>query len=133
VKQTQSRSELDRMADAKTVSGAFTGAYAEHPLTGEQVPIWISDYVLASYGTGAVMAVPAGDQRDYLFAKHFDLPIVAISDAQDISEQADDTKEGKYINSDIINGMDYTEAVKTLISALEENKLGQATINYRMR
>lgn len=127
------KSELDRMADTKTVSGAFTGAYAEHPLTGEQVPIWISDYVLASYGTGAVMAVPSGDQRDYLFAKHFDLPIVAISDAQDITEQADDTKEGKYINSDIINGMDYTEAVKTLISALEEKKLGQATVNYRMR
>lgn len=127
------KSELDRMADTKTVSGAFTGAYAEHPLTGERVPIWISDYVLASYGTGAVMAVPSGDQRDYLFAKHFDLPIVAISDAQDITEQADDTKEGKYINSDIINGMDYTEAVKTLISALEEKKLGQATVNYRMR
>lgn len=127
------KSELDRMADTKTVSGAFTGAYAKHPLTGEQVPIWISDYVLASYGTGAVMAVPSGDQRDYLFAKHFDLPIVAISDAQDITEQADDTKDGKYINSDIINGMNYTEAVNTLISALEEKNLGRATINYRMR
>lgn len=127
------KSELDRMADTKTVSGAFTGAYAEHPLTGERVPIWISDYVLASYGTGAVMAVPSGDQRDYLFAKHFDLPIVAISDAQDISEQADDTKKGKYINSDIINGMSYQKAVATLVSTLEERGLGEATINYRMR
>lgn len=133
VKQTQSRSELDRMADAKTVSGVFTGAYAQHPITGEQVPIWISDYVLASYGTGAVMAVPSGDQRDYLFAKHFDLPIVAISDAQDISEEADPTKEGKYINSDFINGMEYKEALEALINKLQELGLGEATTTYRMR
>lgn len=133
VKQTQSRSELDRMADAKTVSGVFTGAYAQHPITGEQVPIWIADYVLASYGTGAVMAVPSGDQRDYLFAKHFDLPIVAISDAQDISEEADPTKEGKYINSDFINGMEYQEAIEALINKLQELGLGEATTTYRMR
>lgn len=127
------KSELDRMSDAKTVSGVFTGTYAQHPLTGEKVQIWISDYVLASYGTGAVMAVPSGDQRDYLFAKHFDLPIIQISDKQEISEEADPTKEGRYINSDLINGMEYTEAVSILVKELESKKLGQATVNYRMR
>ena len=130
---TSKKSELDRMADTKTVSGAFTGAYAIHPLTGEDVPIWIADYVLASYGTGAVMAVPSGDQRDYLFAKHFELPIIVVSDQQDISEQADPTKEGTYINSGLINGMRYQDAVTTLIQELESSGKGKATINYRMR
>ena len=130
---TSKKSELDRMADTKTVSGAFTGAYAIHPLTGEDVPIWIADYVLASYGTGAVMAVPSGDQRDYLFAKHFELPIIVVSDQQDISEQADPTKEGTYINSELINGMRYQDAVATLIQELESLGKGKATINYRMR
>lgn len=130
---TSKKSELDRMADTKTVSGAFTGAYARHPLTGKEIPIWIADYVLASYGTGAVMAVPSGDQRDYLFAKHFNLPIVVVSDKQDINEQADPTKEGKYINSDLINGMQYAEAVDTIVAKLESLGLGRATVNYRMR
>lgn len=130
---TSKKSELDRMADTKTVSGAFTGAYARHPLTGKEIPIWIADYVLASYGTGAVMAVPSGDQRDYLFAKHFNLPIVVVSDKQDINEQADPTKEGKYINSDLINGMQYAEAVDTIVGKLESLGLGRATVNYRMR
>src|SRR5690606_38504918 len=84
IEQTKKKSERDRLADTKTVSGAFTGSYAIHPLTGAQVPIWIADYVLAGYGTGAVMAVPSGDQRDYLFAKHFDLPIIQILDGQQI-------------------------------------------------
>src|SRR5690606_34324966 len=117
---TAKKSELDRMADTKTVSGAFTGSYAVHPLTGEHIPIWIADYVLAGYGTGAVMAVPSGDQRDYLFAKHFNLPIIPISDTQDISETADPTKDGRYINSDFINGMTYADAVPALIERLEE-------------
>lgn len=130
---TAKKSELDRMADTKTVSGAFTGSYAKHPLTGADVPIWIADYVLAGYGTGAVMAVPSGDQRDYVFAKHFNLPIIAISDVQNIAEEADATKEGRYINSDFINGMVYEEAVPTLIKRLEELGLGKAKINYRMR
>src|SRR5690606_9316817 len=130
---TSKKSELDRMADTKTVSGAFTGAYAIHPLTGEDVPIWIADYVLASYGTGAVMAVPSGDQRDYLFAKHFELPIIVVSDQQDISEQADPTKEGTYINSGFLNGMRYQDAVTTLIQELESSGKSKATINYRMR
>ena len=130
---TAKKSELDRMADTKTVSGAFTGSYAKHPLTGEDVPIWIADYVLAGYGTGAVMAVPSGDQRDYIFAKHFNLPIIPISDAQNIEEEADPTKDGRYINSDFINGMPYNEAVPALIDRLEELRLGKAKINYRMR
>ena len=130
---TAKKSELDRMADTKTVTGAFTGSYAKHPLTGKDVPIWIADYVLAGYGTGAVMAVPSGDQRDYVFAKHFGLPIIAISDAQDIEEAADPTKDGRYIHSDFINGMTYEEAVPVLIERLEKLGLGKAKVNYRMR
>jgi len=133
IAQTKKKSELDRMADVKTVSGAFTGSHAVHPLTGKDVPIWIADYVLAGYGTGAVMAVPSGDQRDYLFSTHFRLPIIPISDAQQLDGQADPTKEGRYINSGIINGMTYREAVDTLIAELEAIGAGKATINYRMR
>ena len=133
IAQTKKKSEVDRMADARTVSGAFTGSYAIHPLTGEEIPIWIADYVLASYGTGAVMSVPSGDQRDYLFSKHFNLPIIPISDAQQLDEQADPTKEGRYINSDLINGMTYHEAVDTLLHKLESIGAGEATITYRMR
>jgi len=133
IDKTSKKSELDRMADTKTVSGAFTGSYAKHPITGEDVQIWIADYVLASYGTGAVMAVPSGDQRDYVFAKHFNLPIIAISDSQNIEEAADANKDGKYINSDFINGMTYQEAVPALIEKLEALQLGKAKINFRMR
>ncbi|HWK98397.1 MAG TPA: leucine--tRNA ligase [Parapedobacter sp.] len=133
IAQTKKKSELDRMADARSVSGAFTGSYAVHPLTGEEVPIWIADYVLAGYGTGAVMAVPSGDQRDYLFSTHFDLPIIPISDAQQLDGQADPTKDGRYINSGLINGMTYREAVDTLIAALESKGAGEATVTYRMR
>lgn len=133
IDRTSKKSELDRMSDTKTVSGAFTGSYAKHPITGEDVAIWIADYVLASYGTGAVMAVPSGDQRDYLFAKHFNLPIVQISDSQQIEEEADPNKEGKYINSDFMNGMNYQDGVTAVIAKLEELKLGKAKINYRMR
>ncbi len=133
VAQTKKKSELDRMADVKAVSGAFTGSYAVHPLTGKDLPIWIADYVLAGYGTGAVMAVPSGDQRDYLFSTHFGLPIMAISDAQRLDGQADPTKDGRYINSDLINGMAYREAVDTLIAALESTGTGKATVTYRMR
>ncbi|MEN5194930.1 leucine--tRNA ligase [Sphingobacterium faecium] len=133
IDRTSKKSELDRMSDTKTVSGAFTGSYAKHPITGEDVAIWIADYVLASYGTGAVMAVPSGDQRDYLFAKHFNLPIIQISDSQQIEEEADPNKDGKYINSDFMNGMNYQDGVTAVIAKLEELKLGKAKINYRMR
>jgi leucyl-tRNA synthetase len=131
---TKRRSERDRMADVKTVSGVFTGAYAANPVDGTPVPIWLADYVLAGYGTGAVMAVPSGDQRDYLFAKHFDLPIPAISDAQqNLDQQADPTKEGRYINSGIVNGLGYKEATATLIAYLEEQGLGKGKVNFRLR
>jgi leucyl-tRNA synthetase len=134
IAQTKKKSELDRMADTKTVSGAFTGTYVINPVSGERVQLWIADYVLAGYGTGAVMGVPSGDQRDWLFAKHFNLPIVQILDGQAaIDVQADHTKEGKYINSGFINGMGYEEATKTLNAWLEEKKAGKAKINYRMR
>ena len=132
--ETQKRSELDRMSDVKKVSGAFTGSYCINPFNGERVPIWIADYVLAGYGTGAVMGVPSGDQRDWNFATHFSLPIISILDAQvDIETQADATKEGKYINSGMINGLNYKEATAKLVTYLEENKIGRGKVNYRLR
>ena len=136
---TAKRSERDRMADTKTVSGAFTGAYAVHPLTGKQIPIWIGDYVLASYGTGAVMAVPAGDDRDYAFAKHFKgakgMPEVINIFDKDISENAFTDKEGMtYQNSDILNGCtNFSEAVAKVLAALEAKGAGKAKVNYRLR
>ncbi|RFS14854.1 leucine--tRNA ligase [Emticicia sp. C21] len=134
ITETQKRSELDRMSDVKKVSGAFTGSYCINPFSGEKVPIWIADYVLAGYGTGAVMGVPSGDQRDWNFATHFNLPIVPILDSQqDIETQADATKEGKYINSGIINGLGYQEATKKLIDSLEERGIGKGKVNYRLR
>jgi leucyl-tRNA synthetase len=134
IEETQKRSELDRVSDVKTVSGAFTGSYCINPFSGERVPIWIADYVLAGYGTGAVMGVPSGDQRDWNFATHFELPIVPILDAQTgIEEQADATKEGKYINSGIINGLEYKEATDKLIAWLESNKKGKGKVNFRLR
>ncbi|MBC7915868.1 MAG: leucine--tRNA ligase, partial [Pyrinomonadaceae bacterium] len=134
IAQTKKKSELDRMADAKTVSGAFTGSYALNPLNGARIPVWIADYVLAGYGTGAVMAVPSGDQRDWLFAKHFNLPIIQILDGQkDIDKEADSTKEGCYVNSDFINGLTYQEAIPALTKKLETIGAGRAKIQYRMR
>jgi leucyl-tRNA synthetase len=131
--QTKKKSELDRMADTKTVSGAFTGSYVTNPLNGDKIPVWIADYVLAGYGTGAVMAVPSGDQRDYLFAKHFKLPIIPIIDIQNIEVEADSTKEGKYINSDFMNGLGYKEATAAVVAKLEALGLGKAKVNFRMR
>ena len=136
---TAKRSERDRMADTKTISGAFTGAYAVHPLTGKQLPIWIGDYVLASYGTGAVMAVPAGDDRDYAFAKHFKgtkgMPEVINIFDKDISENAFTDKEGMtYQNSDFLNGCtNFGEAVAKVLAALEARGAGKAKVNYRLR
>jgi leucyl-tRNA synthetase len=133
ITQSKKKSELDRMADTKTVSGAFTGSYVINPANGELVPIFIADYVLAGYGTGAVMAVPSGDQRDYLFAKHFNLPIVPIIDIQNIETEADPTKEGKYINSGLMNGLNYKEGTAKVIAFLEEKGAGKAKVNFRMR
>ncbi|MCJ0742663.1 leucine--tRNA ligase [Pedobacter montanisoli] len=134
IAQTKKKSELDRMADTKTVSGAFTGSYVINPANNERLPLWIADYVLAGYGTGAVMGVPSGDQRDFAFATHFNLPIIQVSDAQkNLDQQADPTKEGKYINSGFINGLNYKEAVAKLNNWLEEEGIGKAKVNYRMR
>ncbi|WBL22696.1 leucine--tRNA ligase [Zunongwangia sp. HRR-M8] len=134
IEATAKRSERERMADVKTISGAFTGAYAEHPFTKEPVPIWIGDYVLAGYGTGAVMAVPCGDQRDYDFAKHFEIPIKNIFENADISEEAHSGKEGTLIaNSDFLSGLAYKEALQKSILKLEEIGAGYGKTNYRLR
>ncbi|GAA4246369.1 leucine--tRNA ligase [Winogradskyella damuponensis] len=134
IEKTAKRSERDRMADVKTISGVFTGAYAEHPFSKEPIPIWIGDYVLASYGTGAVMAVPCGDQRDYDFAKHFDIAIPNIFEGADISEEAYASKDHvKIANSDFLNGMNYKKASKHVIFELEKLGQGEGKTNYRLR
>jgi leucyl-tRNA synthetase len=134
IKATAKRSELERMADVKTISGVFTGAYALHPFTGEKVQIWIGDYVLAGYGTGAVMAVPCGDERDYAFAKHFGIEIINIFEGVDISEEAFTDKENSVIaNSDFLNGLPYKKAMKTIIYEIEKRGFGYGKINYRLR
>lgn len=144
IESTAKRSERDRMADVKTISGAFTGSYAVHPLTGLNIPIWIADYVLAGYGTGAVMAVPAGDQRDYDFAKHFNLPFEDIFEAAPqppkgeqeslIVNEAYTSKEGfVFKNSDFVNGMGYKDASAKVIEELERAEMGAGKTNYRLR
>jgi len=134
IEATAKRSERERMADVKTISGVFTGAYAKHPFTKEPIPIWIGDYVLAGYGTGAVMAVPCGDQRDYDFAKHFNIEIPNIFEGVDISEEAFADKENTVIsNSDFLNGLNYKKATKRAIYELEQIKQGEGKINYRLR
>jgi leucyl-tRNA synthetase len=131
---TAKRSERDRMADVKTVSGVFTGAHAEHPFTKEPIPIWIGDYVLASYGTGAVMAVPCGDQRDHDFATHYKIPIPNIFEGVDVSKEAFADKETTVIaNSDFLNGLSYKDAMKKIIAELEKIGHGVGKVNYRLR
>jgi leucyl-tRNA synthetase len=133
IKAASLKSERDRQADVKNISGAFTGAYAVHPFTGEQIPIWIGDYVLASYGTGAVMAVPCGDQRDWDFAKHFNLPIKNIFADIDISDAAYAEKDAIIANSDFLNGLDCKTAMKKAIEIIESKELGKGKTNYRLR
>ena len=138
VEATAKRSERERMADVKTISGVFTGAYAEHPFTKEPIPVWIGDYVLAGYGTGAVMAVPCGDERDYAFANFFKgtngMPAIKNIFNQDISEAAYGEKGGfELIDSDFLNGLDYKNGTKKAIAALEEIGAGNAKVNYRLR
>ncbi|MGB1307331.1 MAG: leucine--tRNA ligase [Oceanihabitans sp.] len=134
IQATAKRSERERMADVKTISGVFTGAYAEHPFTKEPIQIWIGDYVLAGYGTGAVMAVPCGDQRDYDFAKHFNIEIPNIFEGVDISQEAYAAKDNvKIANSDFLNGMNYKKATKRAIYELEQLKQGEGKTNYRLR
>lgn len=130
----KNRSERERMSDAKNVTGVFTGSYAIHPFTKEKIPVYIADYVLAGYGTGAVMAVPSGDQRDFDFAKHFDLPIPIINDAQQLTEtEADPTKEGNIINSDFMNGLSPTEAMERGIEEVEKRGIGIRKVNFKLR
>lgn len=130
---TKKRTERERMADVKTVSGEFTGSYAIHPFSGEAIPVWVSDYVLAGYGTGAIMAVPAHDSRDYAFAKKFDLPIVPVVSGGDLSEGSYDAKSGEMINSDFMNGLDVKDAIVKANAEIEEKKLGKRKVNFRLR
>ncbi|NNJ82234.1 MAG: leucine--tRNA ligase, partial [Flavobacteriaceae bacterium] len=134
VEATAKRSERERMADVKTISGVFTGAYAIHPFSGEKIPVWIGDYVLAGYGTGAVMAVPCGDQRDYDFAKFYNIPIPNIFEGVDISEEAFADKDNTVIaNSEFMNGMNHKDATRKVIEELEKKGAGTGKINYRLR
>ncbi len=127
------KSERDRMSDVKNISGQFTGAYAIHPFSGEKIPVWIGDYVLASYGTGAVMAVPCGDQRDWDFAKHFNIEIKNTFKDVDVSEQAYTEKEGVITNSDFLNDLKVKKAMKLAIYEIEQRGLGKSQTNYRLR
>lgn len=130
------KTERERMID-KSVSGVFTGAYAVNPLTGKKIPVWVSDYVLAGYGTGAIMAVPAHDSRDYAFARHFDLPIIPLIEGCDVSEQSFDAKSGKMINSAgeelDLNGMDVKDAIAATKKFITEKGIGKVKVNYRLR
>ena len=127
------KTERERMTQGKKVTGVFSGSYAVNPLTGVKVPVWISEYVLAGYGTGAIMAVPAHDSRDYAFARHFDLPVIPLIEGCDVSESSFDAKEGKMCNSGFLNGMDVKEAIPAAIDYVEKHGIGRRKINYRLR
>ncbi len=136
VDQAKNRSERDRMADVKRISGAFTGSYAIHPFTGKEVPIWVADYVLAGYGTGAVMGVSAHDSRDFAFAKHFNLPVlpvVKIPADHDLNSASYDAKEGQLTNSDFLNGLEVKDAIKKAIEYIEKGEHGKGKTNFRLR
>ena len=128
------KSERERLSDVKTVSGVFTGSYAIHPFTGKKIPIWISDYVIASYGTGAVMGVPAGDQRDFDFAKKFMIDIPNIFENIDVSQHAFSDKSGfRLINSEFLNGLDYEKSLELIIQEIENNGIGKSKIQFKLR
>ena len=133
LEQTKKRSERERIAETRRVSGVFTGSYAVNPFTGKEIPIYISDYVLAGYGTGAIMAVPAHDSRDYAFARHFGLEIIPVVEGGDISRESYDAKEGKLINSGFLNGLDVKEAIGVMFEEIEKRGLGKRLVNYRLR
>lgn len=132
IEQTNKRSERERMAETKRVTGCFIGAYALNPFNGVRIPIYISEYVLAGYGTGAIMAVPAHDSRDYAFARHFDLPIIPIIEC-DISKESYDAKEGRLINSDFLTGLEVKEAVAVMFDEIKRRGIGFKRVNYRLR
>jgi leucyl-tRNA synthetase len=129
----QSRSEVERMAEVKKITGCFTGSYAVNPFNDREIPIWISEYVLAGYGTGAIMGVPCGDERDHKFAKHFDIPITNIIGEYYNGEEANPTKDAILQNSDFLNGMVMREAIAIVIEKLEEAGIGKGQVNYKMR
>jgi len=129
----KNRSERERQSEVKNITGEFTGAYCVNPFTGKEIPIWVADYVLAGYGSGAIMAVPAHDSRDYAFAKHFDLPIVQVVSGGDITEESYDAKEGTMMNSGFLDGVDVKKAISFTIKKIEEMEIGFGTINYRLR
>lgn len=131
--QARKKTERERISQTKTVAGVFSGSYAVNPLTGEKVPVWISEYVLSGYGTGAIMAVPAHDSRDYAFAKTFNLPIIPLIEGCDISESSFDAKEGTMCNSGFLNGMSVKEAIPAAIDYVESHGLGHRKVNYRLR
>ena len=133
IAQTKKRSERERIAETKRVSGVATGSYAVNPFTGKEIPIYVSDYVLAGYGTGAIMAVPAHDSRDYAFARHFGLEIVPVVEGGDISKESYDAKAGAMINSGFITGMDVKEAIEVMFDEVEKRGIGRKRINYRLR
>ena len=133
IAETKRRSERERIADTKRVSGVMTGSYAVNPFTGKQIPIYISDYVLSGYGTGAIMAVPAHDSRDWAFARHFGLEVIPVVEGGDIEKESYDAKEGKLINSELINGMDVKEAIEFMFAEVERRGLGKRLVNYRLR
>lgn len=130
---TKKRSERERIADTKRVSGAFTGAYALNPFNGRQIPIYISEYVLAGYGTGAIMAVPAHDSRDWAFARHFGLPIIPVVEGGDVEQESYDAKAGKMINSEFLDGLEVKQAIEKMLEAIEKAGVGSRKINYRLR
>ena len=133
INKTKKRSERDRMSDVKTVSGQFTGAYVIHPFTGDKIPVWIGDYVLASYGTGAVMAVPAHDTRDFVFAKHYNIPMLQVISGGNLPTESHDGKEGELLNSSFLNGLQVKDATATIIAKIEERGIGKGKIQYRLR
>lgn len=133
LKYVESRSEVDRMAEVKKITGCFIGAYAINPFNGREIPVWISEYVLAGYGTGAIMAVPCGDERDHKFAKHFNLPITNIIGSHYNGDEANPTKDAILENSDFLNGMVMHKAIDAVIQKLEEKGIGNKQINYKMR
>jgi len=133
INKTKKRSERDRMSDVKTVSGQFTGAYVIHPFTGDKIPVWIGDYVLASYGTGAVMAVPAHDTRDFAFANHYNLPMIQVISGGNLPTESHDGKEGGLLNSSFLNGLQVKDATATIIAKIEEKGIGKGKIQYRLR
>ena len=136
VTEAKNRSDRERMADVKRISGVFTGAYAIHPFTGKQIPVWVGDYVLAGYGTGAVMAVPAHDSRDFAFANHFNLPkpqVIQPKAEWDFSKESYDEKDGTCVNSEFLDGLSVKDAIKKSIDEIEKRGLGKRQINFRLR